>query len=270
MKTKNIIFNLYVVCPLLFINIISCSNINDDILYAEDNFLNVSFSVNNSNTRALNEKNFFEDGDVVGFALLNNTGDDYTEFEYVSSSVNGQLIWKPSVNIQLSDEPLNVFAFYPYNGDMTSIYVDCSEDTDILYGIPVYDVNAKNKDVTMIMKHALTNINISINRGNYKGEGLVSYISLCSDGMASCGDFCPIQKIPGFTYFYDAGCPIKRYVTLTAGLDDIDMLVIPTGRESSIQIILDIDGKILKANSSPVELKMGHIYEFELNLDDIN
>ena len=144
-----------------------------------------------------------------------------------------------------------------------------ADQTDWLYATPVTGICENLAEAAVTMNHAAANINVTINKGTYLGEGAISNITIQSDGIALGGTFNAAQATPDYTAFEDEGEPLSRDLTTTTGAAT-DIMVVPNGTEAAITFTATIDGIQFTATSAAVTLEMGNSYVYTLNLSDIS
>lgn len=144
-----------------------------------------------------------------------------------------------------------------------------ADKTDWLYATPVTGICENMPEAAVTMNHAAANINVTINKGTYLGEGTISNITVQSDGIALGGTFNAAQAEPDYTAFEDEGEPLSRDITTTIGAAT-DIMVVPNGVSATITFTATIDGIQFSTKSATVTLERGNSYVYTLNLSDIS
>ena len=247
----------------------ACTDDSDIIQDGADNKLQVNFAVNSHGSRAINRETSLPDGSQVGARLDGYTG--YENLVYTASTGKTPQTWTGDKDVVLSDVSGTLYAYYPYNTDIdiTAIPVDmtAADQTDWLYGVPATGITDLNPEVDVTMNHAAANINLSIVRDTYAGDGNISSISVQSDGIASKGTFNAAQTTPGYTAFTVKGEALERSVATTLGATATDIMVIPTGTEAAITFFVTVDDVVYTVKSAPLTLEMGYSYQYTLKLN---
>ena len=210
------------------------------------------------------------DASPVGVKL---DGYSYTGLTYTGTTASGKQTWTANQDVVLTDVAGTLYAYWPYSEaiDMTAIPVDmtAADQTDWLYATPVEGINEDNASANVVMNHAASNINITINKGAYKGTGAISNITIQSDAFATGGTFNVAQAEPAFTAYEGEGEPLSRTVDITTG-SATDIMVVPNGTSAAITFNATIDGVQFTATSAALSLENGNSYQYTLKLSDIN
>lgn len=131
----------------------------------------------------------------IGLFLLDESGSDY---DGISSGYGNVLYspgkegWASTAPIRLSGTEGVLYSYFPYSPDVeniTEIPVEASlGGTDYMYGEPVEGVNSGNREVSILLKHALSRITVSFVADNtYSGAGRLSSLTLEGGGIAPAG-----------------------------------------------------------------------------------
>ena len=247
-------------------------NSDESSLPTAGNQLQLSFGINAPESRAIFTDTKLPDNSPVGVKLSGYT--DYANLVYTGSTTSGTQSWTSTTDVTLTDTKGTLYAYWPQNNavsiDAIDVDMTAADQTDWLYATPVTDVNEDKASVAVTMNHALANINVTVNKGTYKGDGNITNITVQSDGIALGGTFNAAQATPGYTAFEDEGKPLSRDVTTTTGAAATDIMVVPTGTSAAITFLLTIDDIQFTAKSDAVQLTMGNSYQYTLNLSDIS
>ena len=253
--------------------ITGCSNEESIPQTEQRTKLNISVGVKQSEARGVIKGSTLPDGSKIGVRLVG-AGDatDYQSYEHVCYTASGTgdaQTWSTVNDIVLNETDGTLYAYYPYTEgiDMTAIPVDmtAADQIDWMYATPITGVDETNPNVEIEQNHALANISITLDKGSYAGEGNVSSIRVQSQGFATGGTFNAAQATPAFTEFTGTGEAITRTLTeVKLGDEATDMMVIPTGKESEVNIYVTVDGVEYLSTTSTKELKAGKIYDYTL------
>ena len=245
---------------------------NEESLPTAGNQLELSFGINAPESRAIFTDTKLPDNSPVGVKLDGYA--DYANLVYTGSTTSGTQSWTSTTDVTLTETKGTLYAYWPQNSsvaiDAIDVDMTATDQTDWLYATPVTDVNEDKASVAVTMNHALANINVTVNKGTYKGDGNITNITVQSDGIALGGTFNAAKTIPAYEAFEDEGKPLSRTVTTTAGTAATDIMVVPTGTSAAITFLLTIDDIQFTAKSDAVQLAMGNSYQYTLNLSDIS
>ena len=268
--SPSLLFKCYLAALLLVLN--ACQN--DDSPEISGSVLHITANIDNPSSRAMNTNTSFVNGDGVGVMVKDAMNEQYLDYSHLQFTydLNGTGEWQCDKTVLLMDAKATLYGYYPYqnNCDMTAIQVDmtAADQTDWMYATPVNRVNKDNADINMTFNHMLANIRLVIEKGTYTGNGNITSVSLTSDGLASKGIFNAAQATPGYTSMEGAGEEFVRSVSAVAGGTPLDIMVIPTGVEASIDIYITVDGVEYVAQTSAVTLESGYNYQYTLRLND--
>lgn len=131
----------------------------------------------------------------IGLFLLDKSGSDYDGIASGYGNIlysPGKDGWSSAAPIKLSGTEGILYSYFPYNPgvtDITEIPVEASlNGTDYMYGEPVEGVNSGNREVSILLKHALSRISVSfVADETYSGAGQLSALTLEGGGVASAG-----------------------------------------------------------------------------------
>ena len=268
-KSKGILSLLF----SIVLAITGCSNEESIPQTEQGTRLNISVGIKQPEARGVIKGSTLPDGSKIGVRLAG-AGDatDYQSYEHVCYTASGTgdaQTWSTVNDIVLNETSGTLYAYYPYTEDidMTAIPVDmtAADQTDWMYATPITGVNETNPNVEIEQNHALANISITLDKGSYAGEGNVSSIRVQSQGFATGGTFNAAQDTPAFTAFTGTGDAITRTLTdVKLGGEATEMMVIPTGEESEVNIYVTVDGEEYVSTTSTKELKAGKIYDYTL------
>lgn len=218
-------------------------------------------------------------GEEIGVFLTDEQGENYDGLSYsnirfTSSGASSSQSWNADNDIMLSASKATLSAYYPYSGNVdniSSIPVECSSQvqTDYMYAEPVTELNNRNPEASLTMKHALSAVRITLKRGTYTGTGNITGISISGENMATGGILNGrTGAITSLTGKGEAISPDISSSTLDKEGRDIDILVIPTGSDSSIDIEVIIDGERFNVSTSAISLVQGMMSVCEISINN--
>lgn len=218
-------------------------------------------------------------GEEIGVFLTDGQGENYDGMSYSnirfrSSGTSSSQSWSADSEIMLSANKAMLNAYYPYSdnvNDISSIPVESSSEvqTDYMYAEPVTELNNHNSEAHITMKHALAAIRITLKRGTYTGTGNITGISISGENMATGGILNGrTGTITSLTGKGEAIAPDISSSTLDKDGRDIDILAIPTGKDSSIDIEVYIDGERFDVTTSAIALAQGMMSVCEISINN--
>ena len=260
MKTHRLLLSAAAACALLA----ACDNRlpEPDIPNNGDNEESVPLELKvkaspATETKALVYGTSMPDGAVLGVAVVEPNlttydGQTLMNIPYVASTQDGVQVWNP-VNdpILLSTTTGNGHAYYPYSEEVTSLkelHLKATSDhqVDYMYAKKVNTLRKSYPTASMTMFHAMCGVRLCIKRGTYTGEGVITSASVKGDALATSCMFDAIAVTR--TDIKGAGetiAPPMQPLTITSDVQNIDIIAVPTGVESVIDIELCIDGRIV-------------------------
>ena len=251
----------------------ACSDEIDEYIPTDaQSKLSITIGLNQTESRGIITGNTLPDGSEIGILLDDGTSTDYDNIDnirFTAATQDGLQKWSPDKPVYLTTTPGSLYAYYPYKAgtDLSAIPVDVSSQIDYLYAEPVKNVNEDNSNVSITLKHMLTNIKVSIARGTYEGIGNISNITIHSQGFGTTGTFNAAQESPAFITTQGADNAIRQDITTTLGGTATDILVVPTGVTKPITVTATIDDKEYTVSSDEVTLNNGNSYQYSLNLN---
>lgn len=221
------------------------------------------------------------DGSCLGIAVVEPDmdtydGESYLNIPYEAVTKDGAQVWNPvDEPILLSTTSGNAFAYYPYSEDVTSlkeIPVKATSDhqVDYMYAKKINSVKKNTPTASMTLNHALCAVRLSIIRGTYKGEGVITSASVKGGILAGAAI---LNAMDGtLSSIEGAGEPIApemNPITASSESNKIDILAVPSGAKSTIEIELCIDGRTVTL-LSPRELNLsgGQIGSITITIDE--
>ena len=176
------------------IGIASCSQEEDNALMQEKgNLLKIRTTV--ADTRGVITGTTFQKGDEIGICVTTVDGHDYTgNSQNIRATYTGS-DWQLERDVVLTDDEAIVYAYYPYNANVTDsidIYLNPTttpEQTDYLQG-SCQGVSINNTTADIRFNQALTRITLAVRKGaNDLGEGVISRVRIENNLMDYSGQY---------------------------------------------------------------------------------
>ena len=259
----------------------SCKKINEENCgdAALSSPLTLSVRTGIHDLKSMITDTFLETGEEIGVSLTDGNGNSYDGIQYSnvrfrSSGTSAVQSWDADYEIMLSANKGVLYAYYPYSADVTDIrsipVTSTSEiQTDYMYAEPVNDLNNHNSEATVTLRHALAAIRIILKRGTYTGTGKITAISVSGNNLATGGI---LNATDGsLNTLTGTGATISPDISPIA-LDpqgkSIDILAVPTGKSSGLDIKLTMDGEEFSVTTEATVLNKGMISVFEININN--
>ncbi len=219
-------------------------------------------------TRGMITDSMLPDGSEMGIGLFDNDGNLYMGKNYkhiycIAENTQYGQIWNIQNDVLIGEKEATLYAYYPYSRysyDIRDVRVEANsnEQGDFMYGGPYTGLTVGNRHASIHLKHALGAVRVCTRRGNYDGPGAVSSLGVGGDAVRTGGQFDVTQG--KFTSFIAGG---TIYPTNTFQLSEEpnvqDILLIPTGEPSTLEITMTIDDAILKTTIPDFLLEPGKI-----------
>lgn len=241
--------------------------------------LTLSVAASMSTSRSLITSEILPDGSHIGITLEeeNNAlydGISYSNTRFTAERLSDRQIWNSSEPVMLSASKASLYAYFPYSeevDDISSIPVKATSDiqTDYMYSEPVRGLNNHNPDATILMKHALAAIRLSISRGTYTGKGEITSVTVSGEAMAGGGIL--NARTGEITDLEEIGAAISLSPEMPALADDkcdLDIITIPSGRKAGLCIEIVMDEETFKVTADEVELEPGMLSIFEIKANN--
>lgn len=262
---------------------VSCGQIHEEACPSagsECDAIEISvFTDEGAETRGLISGETLPSGSVIGLYMYDVEGNRYDGWRYenvayTATGSGSSQSWDSENRIMVSSTEGTLYGYYPYYEDVQSIgkipVTATSEvQEDVMWAEPVSEISKDSRTVSIIMKHALSAVRLTLRRGSYTGEGRVTSASVSGSGMATgavldatCGD---LSKISGAG---TAISPVFTSFTLSEDGDDIDIIVVPSGGKGDIAVCVEIDGKTYEVVIKDVTLSQGEIAGCELTVNN--
>ena len=220
------------------------------------------------------------EGSRIGVAIVENGLDTYDgknlmNIPYEAKTKDGAQVWE-AVNdpILLTHTNGNVYAYYPYSEDITSlreipIKASSTHQIDYLHAKKVSSKRKNNPKASIYFYHILGVVRLSVTRGSYTEEGVVTAASIGGQGVAGKAMLNTIEGL--VTDFEDVGVPIGPPIepfTISSEAQWRDIIVVPSKIESKLEIELCIDGRKVKVETQKnTTISGGYINNINITVD---
>lgn len=253
-----------------------CSDLAQDIGISDPVPLQLTVSTSDgTDSKALIMDNFLSSGSQIGVYIRDSSGEsydgfDYNNIRYTASGSGWQQYWNGDRDIMLSGTKADLYAYYPYSANVTSassipVQASSTVQTDYMYATPEKNLNNHNPSASVLMNHALAAIRISVSKGSYSGIGRVTSISVKGNGIATSGYLDgtdgSLSSLKGENSLIEP--PITPF-NLTSQGESRDILVIPNGKSSPIEVAVIIDGERFNVSTSTTTLEQGKITAYDI------
>lgn len=201
-------------------------------------------------------------------------GDTYSNIRFTAEGNGNSQSWIPDQDIMLSASKANLYAYYPYSDEVTDISripVRATSDnqTDYMYADPVSGINNHNPEATVLLRHALAAVRISLSRGTYTGKGVITGVSIKGNNMATSGVLDgKTGNLSSLSGTGSAISPSISPVTLSNDAVEFDILAIPTGRQGSIDIDITMDGEVFSTETEALTLSQGSVAVIDVSINN--
>ena len=219
------------------------------------------------------------DGSEVGAAVIGTDGNlydglPYDNIRYVANGVHPDQSWYPDMQVMLSANKATLHTYYPYSQQVSSlrsipVTATSASQTDYMYGTPVTGLYNHSSSASVTLNHALSAVRVSLARGTYSGEGSVSEISVRSEGISCQGILdATTGTLSAFQESNSRICPPMSAFNLGSGMTDTDIIIIPNGAKSAIEIGITIDGEEFILNTDPITLSQGAVASYNVTVNN--
>ena len=234
----------------------------------------------NTESRAVITGNSLPDGSQIGVTVVDKTGtgyqsQDYNNVCYQAVNEDGAQIWKVQSrgDILLSGETGTLYAYYPWaeavnNIKQIAVDVDEGDQKDWMVAQPVTDLSDAQATAAIKMQHMLSNFKLSFYKDNYSGKGVVSAVTIRSNGFATTGT---LDATTGaFTGYGDTHTLTREFAT-TLGTDKAsaapcNIMVVPNTVAAPVTVCVTVDGKTYSSVTSSLALAKGKSYNYAMKL----
>lgn len=240
---------------------VSCTNDeHQTTTVSGENTLRINASIGEGkSTRA--EKLAWQENDQIGVFVCNSTIDKpylNNAERYVNVSfrhTGGGFI---AGDIYLDETPAEVFAYYPYSASSstgTAVAIESSTQTDYLYGKAETPASISQKNVTVAMKHALSQVVFKIKKAPEYTEGPCVLSSLKIENNDATNTFrtagtlnVATGEITGTSNMGVLTLIPGASLTLTSEYQSVSSICLPVTATSgqNIRAVFTIDGRNFK------------------------
>lgn len=196
----------------------------------------------------------------------------YTNICYSASGDDANQSWSvdPEHPISLSITKGSCYAYYPWQTDVASLneIIFMNDGTDWMYtSTPATNLSIKNPVAQLEMVHAMTIIRCHLQKGNYEGSGVVHGVSVAGSGLAH-GAQLDLQS-GTFPKYFHVGAEIGKELSSSIGSGTVteDLWAFPLVVECALNFKIHVDERTLVAQSEPMTLSAGLVYDFTLTVD---
>lgn len=242
--------------------------------------LGLAIEILQSDSRAIVEGTSLPDQSKVGLAVKNYQGVDYENKGYnnVLYTVSGGTC-STDEDVLLSATEAKVYAYYPYNPDVTDITAipvevnaDVAAQDDYMYA--TYNsgiVSMVAPNVSLTMNHILSGIRIGIKQTSGTFAPVVTGVSVKSDGMCHAA---LMNARDGSLHTFTAQGEEFSVIdnkTLTSEYQYYDTFYfLPTGEEATLRFVMTVEGQDYLVITPKTLLAQGCIYTYTFVFDNQN
>ena len=231
----------------------------------------VANSVEESGTKAMVSGTALPNGSNIGLRVVDASAATYdgTTYDNKKYSFNGSS-WSTTDKINLSATTANIYAYYPWADgvDLTAIPLSNTSGHDYMYATAA-SADIKSPSVTLTMKHALTQVVVTLKKGTYTGTGSVTDLSWTSNSAGTGGTMNAIARTVTAT-----GKNGKQSSAITSSSPQSintqsthTFIVVPTGIQAVPTFSVTMDGKTFTVDGASVKFLGGTKYTYTLNMD---
>ena len=190
------------------------------------------------------------EGARIGVAIVENNLDTYDgknlmNIPYEAKTKDGKQVWE-AVNdpILLTHTNGNVYAYYPYSEDITSLKeiplkASSTHQVDYLHAKKVSSKRKSSPKASIYFYHILGVVRLSITRGTYEEAGVITAASIGGQGVAGKAMLNTIDA--RVTDYEDIGVPIGPPIepfTISSEAQWRDIIVVPSKTAAKAEIEL--------------------------------
>ena len=223
---------------------------------------------------------FLPEGARIGVAIVENGLDTYDgknlmNIPYEAKTKDGEQVWEAVTDpILLTHTTGNVYAYYPYSEDITSLReiplkASSTHQVDYLHAKKVSSKRKNDPKASIYFYHILGVVRLSITRGTYTGEGVITSASVGGECIAGKAMLNTIDA--RVTDYEDIGVhigPPIEPLTISSEKQWRDIIVVPTGTDAKLEIELCIDGrKVMVETSRNTTISGGYINNINITID---
>ena len=238
------------------------------------NYLSIESITTQNTTKALIEDDYLPDGSEIGVTVLNTSGGaydgvDYQNVRFVAIGTGAEQMWAGDETVYLSATQGVCYGYYPYSSsitDITQIPVSAAGQVDYLYASPVA-VDINNRNVFLTMNHGLAAIRLALKRGTYTGTGVISAVSVTSEGVGSAGTLNALTgKLSGVTGV-GTEIGVSTAIELSSAEQNADIIVVPTATSTALTLSVTVDGKVYSTAADARIITQGKCYTYTMTIN---
>lgn len=213
-------------------------------------------------------------GSSVGLFVTDQTGVTYDGVEvsnvkYTAAGEGASQSWSAVSDIMLSGTKGTLKGYYPYSEsvtDITAIPVEATSEiqNDWMWATPIGNLNYKYYNATVKMNHALAAVRLSVIRKTATDDAEITSITFKSNAAASEA----VLNATNGALSSISGTGAKYTASETFTASDVkksfDFITVPAGVSAPIAVELTVNGSKMTAESDPVLLEAGNLYEYTL------
>lgn len=259
---------------LMIILLASCSEIEPNVNPSPGIPASIQVSVvttDGIDTKGIITGNSLNEGDQIGLTLCDESetlyhGTEYENICYTATGEGANQRWEGEPSIMVSNVQGTLYGYYPYSSevqDIREVPVSVASQTDYLYATPATNLTKSNNQARLAMKHALAALRLSVSRGTYSGEGIISTASVSGEGIPSSAILnARTGALSGFKEYGKVIGSSASDMALNSDNCHVDILVIPEGdAPKDVKLSLTIDGKEYTTTLSEIPIKQGMMSE---------
>ena len=220
------------------------------------------------------------DGSSIGIFVTDKSGVTYDgqtfeNVKYTASGSESSQTWSSETSIMLSNNQAVLASYYPYSEDVTdvkAIPVKATSDiqTDWMWSQPVTGLYNKNTTATITMKHALTAVRLSVQKGKYEGSVEVTSVGFSSEGAATEALLDATNGTLSSISGQGTQFVVNETFVPSSTKKSFDIITVPAGVSAPMVVELTVNGSKMTALGKSVLLEAGNIYEYTISVDGTN
>lgn len=242
--------------------------------------LKLDVEILQTDSRAFVEGTSLPDQSEIGLAVQTNQGTDYENKGYINVlyTVSGGTC-STNEDVLLSATEAKIYAYYPYNPDVTDITTipvevkaDLAAQEDYMYA--TYNsgvVSMVAPNVSLTMNHILSGIRIGIKQTSGTFAPVVTGVSVKSDGMCHAAKM--NARDGSLHTFTGQGeeFSVTGNRTLTTDYQYYDTFYfLPTGGEATLRFVMTVEGQDYLVITPKTLLAQGCVYTYTFVFDNQN
>ena len=220
------------------------------------------------------------EGARIGVAIVEKGLDTYNgksimNIPYEAKTKDDSQVWEAvKEQILLTNTSGDAYAYYPYSEEITSlkeipIKASSTHQVDYLHAKKVSGLRKSNTKASIYFYHILGIVRLSVTRGTYTGEGVITSASVGGEGIAGKAMLNTIDA--RVTDYEDVGVhigPPIEPITISSEKQWRDIIVVPTKTDAKLEIELCIDGrKVMVETSRNTTISGGCINNINITID---